>query len=60
MPAWMRELAASISTMALLTAIPVSAITPYSVYRLSGLPVSNSPNTTPVKAMGIVARISSG
>jgi len=43
MPAVRRALAASISTMAALTAIPVSAITPYNVYSDSGLPDTSRP-----------------
>ena len=40
--------------------MPVSAITPYSVYSDSGLPDTSRPSTTPVKASGTVSRMISG
>ena len=60
MPASIRVFAASISTIAAFTAMPVKATMPYSVYRLSGLPVAYNPKTTPVKAIGKVVAISNG
>ena len=39
------------------TAMPVSAITPYKVYKDSGLPDTSSPSTTPVNASGTVSRM---
>ena len=59
-PCLLRTLAASISTIAELTAMPVSATTPYRVNSESGFPDMSSPNTTPVKASGTVARIIAG